>query len=151
MTDSSPVQNPNSWWGTFVGCFVGMTARDRRNARRAYQWMFIWLASFVAIALAMRFDLLAAGVVTWAAIGGSLVLGLVTMREMVRFLREADELLRKVYLEALALGFGAAMVANFTLALIERARDQPFEIGDLFLVMVIFFAIGLFGGTRRYR
>lgn len=150
MTDSTSTQPQPGTLRRFVACCSQMTQRDRRNARRANYWLFGWMLSFVGIIFAIRSEVLPEGWLTWLAIAASTVLGFVAIMAFVRFLREADELLRKIQFEALALGFGAAMIANFTLSLVERVREQPFEIGDLFMVMVIFYVIGVITGTRRY-
>lgn len=150
MTDSISTQPQPGTLRRFVACCSQMTQRDRRNARRANYWLFGWMLSFVGIIFAIRSEVLPEWWLTWLAIAASTVLGFVAIMAFVRFLREADELLRKIQFEALALGFGAAMIANFTLSLVERVREQPFEIGDLFMVMVIFYVIGVITGTRRY-
>ena len=150
MNESTPTQPEAGTLRKFIACCSDMTERDRRNARHANYWLFGWMASFVGAIFAMKYGVLPEGVATWAVIAASTAIGLVAIRAFVRFIRDADELLRKIQLEALALGFGAGFVANFTLALVERVREQPFEIGDVFLIMVVFYVIGVITGTRRY-
>lgn len=134
----------------FVTTCTQMTAADRRNSWRAIGWLFVWMVSFLSVAFAIRTEALPAGLWTYLAIAGSTVLGVVTVLAYVRFVRQADELQRKIQLEALALGFAGGFVAQFAFSLIERAGIMEVDIGDPFLVMCICFAVGLFLGARRY-
>ena len=68
----------------------------------------------------------------------------------IRYLREADELLRKIQLEAIALGFGAGVLATFTGSLVSRLMEKSLDGGDILLVMVAVYALGVIVGTRRY-
>lgn len=150
MPDNTSTQPRTGTLRRFLACCSDMTQRDRANARRANYWLFGWMVTFVGIIFAIKNEVLPEGWLTWLAIAASTVLGFVAIMAFVRFLREADELLRKIQFEALALGFGAAMIANFTLSLVERVTERPFEIGDVFLVMMIFYVVGIVTGTRRY-
>lgn len=134
----------------FIASCQGMTARDRRNARVTNWWLAGWMVCFLGSAFAMRGGYLLAGPFAWAAIALCTVLGLLVVHFYMRFIREADELLRKIQLEALAIGFGAAFVGNFTLSLVERLHGLAFDIGDLFMLMVFFYLVGIVVGTRRY-
>lgn len=127
-----------------------MTARDRRNQWRAVGWLFVWMVSYVSVAFAIRTEALPAGLWTYLAIAGSTALGVVTVLAYVRFVRQADELQRKIQLEALALGFAGGFVAQFVFSLIGRTAIMDVDIGDPFLVMCICYAVGLFLGARRY-
>lgn len=127
-----------------------MTDRDRRNSRRAGWWLFAWMASYVLVTLVLVRGLLPAGLPSYSAVAGSVALGVAAMVAYVRFLREADELLRKIQLEAVALGFAGGFVAYFGIELLMRAGVPGLEIDDLFTVMFVCYLAGLFLGTRRY-
>jgi len=144
-----PASTASRRWYRAFSCH--MTDRDRHNARRTNWWLFFWMLSFLGIMAAIRFDVLHQGVPAYLAIAGSTLLGAVAILAFARYIREADELVRKIQIEALALGFGAGFLLNFTLSLIERLTEQTFEIGDVFLVMIAFYVIGVITGTRRYR
>lgn len=134
----------------FVTTCTQMTAADRRNSWRAAGWLLVWAVSFVSVAFAIRTEALSAGLWTYLAIAGSTALGIVAVLAYVRFVRQADELQRKIQLEALALGFAGGFIAQFAFSLIERAGIMDVEIGDLFLVMCVCYSVGLFLGARRY-
>ena len=79
------------------------------------------------------------------------MLGVVACARYVRFLRRADELLRQIQLEGLALGFGAGMVFMFGYALAERAGAPPLDVADPLLPMAGCWVLGQWLATRRYR
>lgn len=133
----------------FVSC-RDMTERDRHNERRAGAWLLVWVLSSVVVRLLIQYDLLQSGVSIWLAIVVSTALGVLAVLAYVRFIREADELIRKIQTEALALGFAAGLVGNFTYNLIERATGHRFDPGDLLLLLVIGYLAGIWAGARRY-
>lgn len=126
------------------------TERDRRNASRANAWLLAWMVSFFLATFGIKLEILPAGLLTYLAIAVSSLLGLVSVIAFTRFLREADELQRKIQLEALALGFGGGFLATFTLSLVERAADTRMDLGDPFLAMVVLYVVGILLGARRY-
>jgi len=132
-----------------VTCSQGMRDIDRRNSRRTNAWLFAWMAVFVATSYALKSGNLS-GLPAWLAIATSTALGIVAILRFNLFLREADELLRKIQLEAIALGFGAGFLAFFTGSLVAHLLNRTMDNGDLFLVMVIAYVVGVIVGTRRY-
>ncbi|MGD2130571.1 MAG: hypothetical protein PVG42_16690 [Lysobacterales bacterium] len=130
-------------------CSRGMRDIDRRNARRTNGWLLGWMVVFVATTFALKSGALS-GLPAWLAIAAATALGIVAILRYIRFLREADELLRKIQLEAIALGFGAGLVAHFTGSLVARLLNKPLDAGDVLLVMVIGYILGVILGTRRY-
>lgn len=149
MTEETQTGKPGAF-ARFCSACTQLTARDRRNQWRTLGWLFVWMVSFLSVAFAIRTEALPAGLWTYLAIAGSTALGLVTVLAYMRFIRQADELQRKIQLEALALGFAGGFVAQFAFSLIERVGIMEVDIGDPFLVMCICFAVGLFVGARRY-
>ena len=65
-----------------------------------------------------------------------------------RFLREADELQRRIQLEALALGFGAAVVGAAAYRLLERAGAT--DVSDVIMILAVGYSVGVIAGQRRY-
>jgi hypothetical protein len=71
----------------------------------------------------------------------------------VRALRGADELERRIQLEALAVAFPLGMLLLTTLGLVQRAVELPFEdwsFNHVWPQFVLFYLIGLFLARRRY-
>lgn len=89
------------------------TPRDRRNERRFQLWTLTWMASWL-----LSHALLKSGAVDGAPAMAAVLLpaglGIRVAFVYRHFLREADELLRKIQLEALALAVGAGLVGGFT-------------------------------------
>ncbi|MEZ5317829.1 MAG: hypothetical protein R2752_10550 [Vicinamibacterales bacterium] len=138
------------FWRKFACACQGVTERDRRNSRRANWRLLAWTSTFVAASFGLRGGVIPEGGWAYLIIAASTALGVWALMGYVRFIREADELLRKIQLEALGVGFGAAMLGSFTLALVERASGWSFDAGDLLLVMVIGYMAGIVTGMRRY-
>lgn len=150
MSENAETKPRRSAFGRYLAACQGMTERDHRNARVTNTWLFVWMATFLGLSLALRLEYLEPGPLAWAAVGVCAAVGLVVVRYYLRFLHDADELLRKIQLEALGVGFGAAFVGNFVLSLVERLGAWTFGADDLFLMMVVFYMIGIVVGTRRY-
>jgi hypothetical protein len=128
-----------------------VTERDRRNQRRIIVWSFVWIAAWLAVSLALSRDLLAPGTPAIALTLLTLLPGLGTILAYRRFLREADELLRKIEMEALALAFGVGIVGGFTYFLLEQAGAVAEK--DLLIIpllMIATQAVAVFIGRRRY-
>ena len=123
---------------------------DRRNQWIATGLLFVWAVGFAGAAILIKRGVVPAGAPTYLMALVPTALGVLAVLAYMRFLRRADELLRRIQLEALALGFGAGFVASFTFDLLETAGLGRAEAINTFLVMVLFYLLGLFVGARRY-
>ena len=128
-----------------------LTPRDRRNQQRTLIWLLVWVVSWVVANIAIK--------EAWAAdwLPPALyaviptILGVVMMLAYWKFLREADELQRKIQLEALAIGFGAGVVGGYTVHLLSRAGVlSSVEFSEVAAFMMIVYAIASLIGERRY-
>jgi len=136
---------PRFW----AGC--GYTATDRRNLRRFNAWTFVWMAIWLAATWLFRGEAVTAGPLAWALVLITVLLGLQVMRSYVHFLRQADELLGKIQMEALALGFGAGMVFMVAYRLCERLGAPRLDSSDPMVVMIFVWAFSQWLVARRYR
>lgn len=127
-----------------------MTARDRRNLNRANVWMAVWLACFALSTWLIKGERVAAGPVGWlvAAVPTAVAIGAILA--FGRYLREADELQRKIQLQALALGFGVGLFFGFGYRLFEGLGAPQADISDASVVIAFFYFVGLWLGRRRY-
>ena len=107
-----------------------------------------FLLTAATILLGKRF--IDRGPLGWTLAVLTLVLALLAFRSYLVFLRSADELLRRIQLEGLALGFGAGAVFMLTYRLFERLGAPKLDSGDPFVIMMVFWAIGQYMGMRRY-
>jgi hypothetical protein len=129
-----------------------LTANDQRNMVRYNAWLGAWMLLWVAVRFAGEgWAPAREGVLAWALIAATILPGVATLRAYVRFVREADELLRKIQLEALALAFGVGAVFMMAWRLVERAGGPALDVNDPLLVMFAVWLGAQWWGARRYR
>lgn len=147
MTETKPM----GWWQRVRECEGALSARDRRNSNRFVAWMAVWAASFVAAALVLERGLVPQGVASWGVALAPTALGVGALLAYVHFLRRADELVRKVQLEGLAVGFGVGVVFSMGYRLLERAGAPTLDTSDPVLVMLVAWSVGQLVAWKRYR
>lgn len=72
----------------------------------------------------------------------------------VRFLGRADELMRRIQLEALAIAFPTAIVLLMTLGLVDMAVGLSYEnfgLKHVWAILPLLYFVGLALATRRYK
>jgi len=130
-------------------CSGLLTPRDAANLRRFNAWNI-----GLALAFAGSVFILALDVVNptlgYALAAVTLFLGVSAIRAYVRFLRSADELLRKIHLEAIAMAFGAGVVSILTWELLEMAGAPDLDRSLFAAAMLIFWGVGQAIGIRHY-
>jgi peptidoglycan/LPS O-acetylase OafA/YrhL len=140
------METPRRWYQN--PCHT--TERDRRNQRRVIAWSLLWTLCWVVGALAIDngwMDAAAAGV---AAAVLSALLGVGLLLAYWRFLREADELRRKIEVEALALAFGVGLVGGISYWLLgESGIVAEAEILHVIVLMIVTHSLGILIGSRR--
>ena len=148
-TPSSSSSDRRGWWEMIKSC--SGTETDRRNQYWFLFWGVVWAIAFVASSWALRGDLAFRGTAAWAIAIAPIVVGIIPVLAYLRFLREADELLRRIQLEGLA--FGSAVGAIFAICypLLERAGAPHLELSSLVIVMAFAWAVGRLLGIVRYR
>ncbi len=95
----------------------GLSSRDRRNARPMYICMALWGLSFLIAHLFLpRGDgsMAAQPLWAWPVTILPIILGVLFAYYYQRFIRETDEMMRKIHLEALATAFGVAFVVGMS-------------------------------------
>jgi hypothetical protein len=66
--------------------------------------------------------------------------------------RRCDEMQQRVQFEALAFAFALSLILILAVKLLQRAGLQfSFDLGDLFIDMVLLYFAGLYIAWRRYR
>jgi len=138
------------WMGSFGTC-SDVTPLDARNQQRFVAWCLAWALAFVASTLLLDGGWLAAGAVTWGVAIAPTFLGFGVVWSYVVFVRQADELLRRIHLEALAWGFGTGALFMLGYRLLERAGAPELDMNDPLLVMVLVWALAQVLVARRYR
>ena len=125
------------------------TARDRRNYQVFTLWMSAAIFTFGAATILIDGAFIPRSV-GWLLTATAIVLMIVSVRSYIVFLRVADELLRKVHLDALAFAFGAGIVSMMGYRLCERLGAPKLDVNDAALVMMLCWIGGQWLGSRRY-
>ena len=126
------------------------TPRDGRNYMRFTWWMVGSLIVFMATTVLLATEMLRPGILAWGLSLAAVVLMSIAVWAYVHFLRNADELLRKVHVEALAFAFGVGAVTMTGYRLAERLGAPTLDINDPLLVMMVTWLGGQWIGMRRY-
>lgn len=126
--------------------------REARNVAPLAIWTFAWLAT---LALA-RFGPTWWGetpTATWIAVGVNVVVGIGWIVAHAAFLRGADELWRKIMLDAIAIALGVGLVAGFAASIAQQAGLLGFEpnIALLSILMGVVYLVSVVIGWMRYR
>lgn len=126
------------------------TPRDARHVQVFNLWFIAAMVSFITATILLSEKFLAPGPIAWGLTALTIGLLLMMIRAYMIFLRGADELLRKIQLEALATSFGATIVFMLGWRLCERLGAPKLDVNDPIMVMGIVFAVGQLLGHRRY-
>lgn len=137
-----------SWLEVFRSC-TG-TAADRKNRYRFLVWTMVWAVSFIAADWGLENYDVAGSTATFIALIPT-VIACATLWAYLRFLRETDELVRRIQLEGVALGFGAGIIFLLALVSLEDAGFTKLDAGDAIALMLVTWAIGQLFATWRYR
>lgn len=130
-------------------CTGFYTARDRRNLRRVNLWLPAAALAYAAAMAAQRW-LRGISWVPWLFAGLSVLCTVQAVRSYLVFLREADELLRRIQTEALALGFAAGAAFALIYPLLEQLGAPVLGGNGIFVVMMFSWSAGTWLGKRRY-
>lgn len=130
-------------------CAPLFTPRDLHNYRVFTAWMAGAMGSFAGATVLLDGKLIGPAM-GWALTAGCAALMVAAMVSYINFLRQADELLRKVHLDALAFAFGAGIAVMMIYRLCERLGAPKLDVNDASLVMLLTWIGGQVTGARRY-
>ncbi len=137
------------WWS--FGCVGEMTPTDIRNLGRFNAWALIWAFTYVAVIFTLKAGWRADLPTVRAALAlAPVIAALRALLAYRTFLSAADELLRKIHLEAIALGFAVGFVLATGWPLLERVGAPPLETALIGSLMVLGWGLGQGLGRRRY-
>ena len=130
-----------------------MTPRDRRNQRRYALWMLGWFICLNATQALLRFGrgLVPPGVITWLVGALPVVVAAFVIWSWARYVREADELHRRIQLNALALGFGVTFFALASYGPLVSAGAPKLEANHYMAPGLCVYVLGLLYGKWQYR
>lgn len=130
----------------------GSTARQLRAELKILPWTLAWVGAFLAADLAISRDVLRPGWPVIAAILAVTALGGGVVFAYRRYLTAADELRRKIELDALAIAFGVGLVGGFAASLLLDAEmiDGQDLVTGLVVGMTFAYVGAVLVGLRRY-
>jgi hypothetical protein len=131
------------------------TAPEYRESLRATGALAVWTLAWLASLAVARFgpDALWGGQPTWSwiAVGANLLVGAGLIVAFTRYLRRADELDRKIMLDALGVTLGVAWVTGFAYVVANAAGLLTIDIAVLLAAPGVVFMIAVVAGRIRYR
>lgn len=128
-----------------------LSPNDTRNIQHFSAWCLAWAIAFIASTLAFaRGGVAPVSPAAWLLVAVPTLAAVQTVRAYHHFLREADELQRKIHLEALALGFGVGILFMMSARLLGRAGLPELDVNDGIVVMALTFSFGIWRASRRY-
>ncbi len=146
MTDINNAETNQNLWRRIVDYGV-CSESDRRNQRRFILICVVWALSFAGANRALDSGSLPTAA-DWLVASAPVVLGIVAISLYLRMWREMDELMRRIQLEGLGLGFGAGVVFVTGYGLFELAGAPAWGNRPL-AVMLFAWAAGSMLAIRR--
>lgn len=133
-----------------ITCNSG-TAIDRRNQYVFVAWCFAWAVMFTASNWLLKSDHALSATSAWVAASVPNLVGVGMVLAYLKFLRQADELIRKMQIEGLATGFGVGILFALGYQVFERAGAPHLELDDLAVIMMAGWMAGQLFAYWRYR
>ena len=128
------------------------TARTKKNHIRLIGWVFVWSLTMVLADKAELYEWYSSEVISILAIVTNAIIGIGMIVVFMRFLKELDELQRKIQLDSLALSMGIGLVGSFSYSLLVTAKFiSDAEISHIILLMGLTYTVGIIVGQIRYR
>ncbi|WP_417319242.1 hypothetical protein [Emcibacter sp.] len=136
-------------WRILMGC--SGTAQDRRNQLIFTAWVLVWGASYVAATWLLNYYEPLQGPAIWFVAALPTLMGFVALRFYLRFLRMADELMKKIQLEGLAIGFGIGIIFILGYQVLEYAGAPGLSLNYAGAIMMVGWAFGQIYSAWRYK
>jgi hypothetical protein len=131
----------------------GYHSRIRTGIRRLACWSGGWVAASALMAFGPKFIWKQALVFTLLAAGLDVAMGIGLILANIKYIAELDELQRKIYLNALAISTGVAVIAAVPYSVMIAYHVIPFkaDVSHLVMLMSLTFVVSALYGSRRYR
>ncbi len=141
--------NRRSLWQVIQSC--SGTQKDKLNVNRFVACSLVWAVTYVVAHRVLKADLELATPLVWLLVAVPILTAFAAVFSYLHFLRNVDELLRKIQLQGLALGFGAGVVFVTGYQLLESAGAAQMQADHLIMVMMFSWVAGQLYGMLRYR
>jgi hypothetical protein len=139
-----------TWWQAAL-MIRGQTETDQRNIRAVWVWSFISSAGFAAAVIALNRIPELADPIKWLLAALPPVLGIGLVRACLRFIREADEFMRKIQVEGIAIGAGATSVFCIGYFALEQVGAAELPMLVALIPLTLGWALGSLFVAYRYR
>ena len=139
-----------NWWRCILGFEQNaMTKSDWRRQRLFLLVCFLWALSYVTISWIFNLNNPMSEFFRWILFAIPVIFGILAFFAYLRFITHADELIQKINMEGLAIGFGLGAVYNMSHQLLSNVQVN---INDMTLViMMVGWSLGVIRATRRYQ
>lgn len=150
MTGSmNPSVDRASWWQAAL-MIRGQTKAEQRNIRSVWIWCLVWAAGFIAVKTALD-AIPQLRTFAWLLGSASIALSIPALLANIRFIREADEFMRKVQLHGIAIGFAAGFVFSMSYHVLEHLGAPHLPMIFATVPLGFGWAIGAFVVAYRHR
>jgi hypothetical protein len=131
----------------------GYQSRVWTNTRRLFYWGSAWVAATALMGFGPKFLWNKALVLTLLAAGLDLAVGLGMVLAHKKYILELDELQQKVYLNALGITVGVALIVGIPWSVMNTYHVISFkaDIGHLIGLMSLTFVVSIVYGSWRYQ
>jgi hypothetical protein len=128
-------------------------SRTRRSTVKLFYWVALWVAFFAIATFGPRFLWDKASPVTWMACAVTILVGIGAILANRDQIRDQDEMLQRISLEAYAVTLGAVIIVGCPYAILQGYNIVPAELGipTLMVVISVTLLTSLLVGLRRYR
>jgi hypothetical protein len=131
----------------------GYQSRTWRNTIRLACWGGAWVAATLLMGFGPKFVWNKALVFTLLAAGLDVAVGVGLILAHKKYIAELDELQRTVFLNALGITVGVAMIAGIPISVLNQYDVIPFkaDISLLVILMSLTYVVCVAYGNWRYR
>ena len=127
-------------------------ARNKKSSIQLVIWTLVWTITMVLADKAELFGWYKSDGMALLAIAINTAIGIGMIFAYLRFLKNQDELHRKIQLEALSLSLGVTLVGSFTYSLlVTTGFIVDAEISDIVLLMMFTYVVAVLAAHVRYR
>ncbi len=129
----------------------GLPARDIKNANIVNLWAIVWAASLALITFLSKYEWYS-GFPTIAAFTIQTGIGIGMIFAYIRFLKNLDEMERKIQLDALAISVGVTVVGFASYSILDKSGVVP-DLKSSYLIafMALVYMAAILIGRIRYR
>jgi hypothetical protein len=142
--------NNATWWQAAL-MIRGQTEAEQRNIRSVWIWCLVAGFGLAAPVKALEAYPQLSDSAVWLLAMIPIALSVPALLACLRFIREADEFMRKVQLEGIAIGFAVGFVFCIGYPMLEHVGAPPLRLIVAVVPLAIGWAIGSFIVAFRHR